>query len=328
MGLHCAGHGCCVKTAAMVKVANYGVKRRIYGPKNGSVWRPVFGVVVLGKREKYMLQISVLGPPGRPKNGAADLYFFELLKQRLSCDVGVGGSVDEAQLYSVQIDAGGDWGARWGCADVRCGLLTMPWITFDDVHQIVAVSSCEGGKRAHGYLREALEGAQLKQKLGCVLHTAFLRSFPVNYTTLSGGRSLVFHMGASGKVFGGTRNIFFLNWTPGSFISLVIEIRSKKYNTLKLCWASLCQFVKHVASTSNTVCSQIWLQLAKNKTFFSCGVDFVEVVMFLVVSRELMGRRLTNVPFLCCLSWGNATQDDYGDVKDEKHVAFGSFYPR
>ena len=39
-----------------------------------------------------------MGPPGGPKNGAADLYFFWLSKKKLCSDMGVGGSVDEAQL--------------------------------------------------------------------------------------------------------------------------------------------------------------------------------------------------------------------------------------
>ena len=85
----------CVKTA-MVKVANEG---RICGPKNGCQMflGPPFWV--RGKSKCRRFRGLILGPPGGPKNGAADLYCFKLSKEKLSSDMGVGGSVDDVQLY-------------------------------------------------------------------------------------------------------------------------------------------------------------------------------------------------------------------------------------
>ena len=67
----------------------------------GPFGAPVFGAAVLGKREKWMSQVSrayFWVRQADQKMGPPICIFFWLAKKTLSSNVGVGGSVDEAQL--------------------------------------------------------------------------------------------------------------------------------------------------------------------------------------------------------------------------------------
>ena len=83
------------------KIENTRLKGEFAGLKMGPSGGSVFGAAVLeeGKINVAGFAGQFLGPPGGPKNGAADLYFFGLSKKKLWSDMGVGGSVDEDQLW-------------------------------------------------------------------------------------------------------------------------------------------------------------------------------------------------------------------------------------